>query len=185
MLHLAHHLAVGNDHHHAVAIGVVHRAGVFEIVDLLFAIGLTGDTEETNRTSILKIVLDVAVLGAVNLHHQLVERVVVTAPTAYGIPCIATLHFALQPHRLGLSAVGFFFGMVFYLEQQPLLAQHEYGVVGCSFILGHGSASILLCHPIRAMGAVLPNGHPIDHRRGIRDYCGVYRPIRRTSSPQR
>ena len=60
------------------------------------------------------------------LHDELVQRVVVTLAHFQRIPGITTLHLPLQTHFLSLLAVGFLFGGVLHLEQEPLLLEGLY-----------------------------------------------------------
>ena len=117
VLHLCHCAVVWHDDHHAVAIGIVHRASLLEIGDFLPAFAITGDTEKAHRTTIFEIVFDIVVLCAVDFHHELVERVVIGASATDGIPCIAAFHLAHQTHRFGLSAICLALRVVFYLKQ--------------------------------------------------------------------
>ena len=63
---------------------------------------------------------------AMHLDHELVKRVIVALPHFHGPPGITTLNLPLQPHLLGLFAVGFLLGLILHLEQQTLLLECQY-----------------------------------------------------------
>ena len=63
----------------------------------------------------LEVVLHVGLVGRpVHLHHELVERVVVTAPQGGWPPAVASLHAAAYAHGLGETAK--LLPLVFILE---------------------------------------------------------------------
>ena len=121
-LDIGHMSIVGYDNHHPVAIGITHRAGVFE-VGYLVTLGLLCHPEEADWSAKLEVVLDVVVLGAKYLYRLLVERIVVGSSCAERVPCIATLDFPSQSHGLGLSAVFLLLAMILQFEKQALLTK--------------------------------------------------------------
>ena len=132
VLYFRSHAVLGDDDHHAVTVGITDRAGLFEIGDLGLSLSLFCHSEKAHGTAVFEIVLDVRVLGAENLHHQLVEGVVVGPAATDGKPGVATLHLPAQSDGLGLSAVSLLLGVVFDLEQQALLLESQDGVVHSS-----------------------------------------------------
>ena len=58
-----------------------------------------------------------------DLDDQLVQGVVIALAQFDGVPGISAFHLPLQARFLGLFAVGFLFGGVFHLEQQPVLLE--------------------------------------------------------------
>ena len=52
-----------------------------------------------------------------HLHHELVQRVIVTLADGQWIPGIAALHLPLHAHLFGLAAEGFLLGLILHLEQ--------------------------------------------------------------------
>ena len=118
-LQLGNGAGAGHHYHHAALLSITHRALKLEISNLLAGV----NPEKRHLAAILKVVLDVGVLAAAHLHHQLVERVVVAAPHGDGPPAVATLHLAPQPHRRGLVLEFLSLGFVLGLEQHALSLQ--------------------------------------------------------------
>ena len=124
-LELGHAAGVGHGHHHALGLGIAHSAGALEVAGRAQGV----DGEKHDLAPVFKVVLDVGVVGSASeLHHQLVERVVVAAARLHGIPAIAAFHLALDAQGLGLPLEFLFLGLVLELEQLALLVQLQYGV---------------------------------------------------------
>ena len=108
---------IGDDAHHAVAIYIADGGSEGKVLDLAVLVLM----EEHHRLAKLECMFDVLVGCTENLHHQLVERIIVALSHLQGPPRIAALHFPQNPHFFGLLAKRFLLGLILQLEQQPLL----------------------------------------------------------------
>ena len=127
---------IRDSHHHPVAIDIAYGGGEGEIgypritrnsrVPRIYRIfRITG--KESHWSAEFEVMLYLIILAlAMHLDHELVERVIVALPHFYRPPGITTFHLPLQPHLLGLFAVGFLLGLILHLEQQPLLLECQY-----------------------------------------------------------
>ena len=115
-LHVEHGVHAGHDEDHARVVGVGH-GGLEGVVGYL-PVGRLA--EEYDGAAELEAVLDVRVARALDLQHQLVERVVVVAPHADGPPAQATLHLACHAHRLGLPPELGLLVLILHAQEQLL-----------------------------------------------------------------
>ena len=83
--------------------------------------------EEGDGAAILKVVLDILVVGAEDLDSQLVEGIVKGVADAQRQPHVATLHQSRHTAFLGLLAKFLFLRFIFQPEQHALLFQSLYG----------------------------------------------------------
>ena len=90
----------GHHDHHAGLVGITDAA--LEVVVAEAAVCRL--SEEADGPSVFEVVFDVGIFGAGHFQHQLVQRVVVTAPGGDGKPAHAALHLACHAHGFRLSA---------------------------------------------------------------------------------
>ena len=110
-------------HHHAVAVDEAHGSVEVEVFGHQSSVPVVAHLEEAHGPSVLEVVFYLLVVGAVQFHDQLVERVVIRASGAHGIPGIAPFHLALHAHALRLLAESLPFVLVFKLQQHALLLE--------------------------------------------------------------
>ena len=72
---------------------------------------------------VVVVVLFLAAAGALQLHSQLVQRVVITLADLDGPPGITSVYHSLDAYLLGMLAKGLLLRLVFQLQQQALLLQ--------------------------------------------------------------
>ena len=125
----AHPSVVGQGDDHAVAVDIAHHAGEVKVMQtVLTGMMLVGHhAEEGDGAAILKVVLDILVVGAEDLDSQLVEGIVKGVADAQRQPHVATLHQSRHTAFLGLLAKFLFLRFIFQPEQHALLLQSLYG----------------------------------------------------------
>ena len=113
----------GEFHHHAVGLGVAYGAGKGEVGEPAVAFA----AEEAHLFAILEVVFDVVVCGAQDFHHKTVERVVVAASHAHGIPAVAAFHLAVDAHQFRVALKRRLLGLILLLQQLVLFFEGEEG----------------------------------------------------------
>ena len=110
------------NHHHTVFIHIIHRRYEIQVIQLTRYILC----EETDRTTILKLMLNFLILPPFNLYDQLIKGIVIIPPQIQRIPAHSTFDFPSYSHQLCLLLELFLFIFVLHLQQFILMLQIKY-----------------------------------------------------------